>query len=448
MSAPGRGVPRPPPAGVRRPLGSGPARPAPIKVAVAVSGGRDSLALLHATVQAARPLGIEVLALHVHHGLQTDADTWAAQVDGICRRWRIACVIEHLKGQPRRGDSVEAWARRERYAALARMAQAADAKLVLLGHHRRDQAETFVLQALRGAGAAGLAGMPRLAQRGDLAWARPWLAQPREVIEAYARRHRLKAVDDASNRDPRFARSRLRSQVWPTLSAAFPDAEAAFADAAARAAEARQALEEITAHDLAQVADEQGLKLAAWQALPAGRRRVALQQWLRVQTGQGPPQTLVARLMAEAAAAPSTASWPGSGGLLRRYRGRLSFSADAPAPPQQVVPLSIRRAGRHAAPGGALVVQRVATGGVPLALLQDCELRPRPPGQRFQRAASTPARSLKKQFQAAGVPAWQRDAPLLYAAEQLVFVPGLGLDARAQALPGTPRVSIEWQRGR
>jgi tRNA(Ile)-lysidine synthase len=419
-----------------------------MRVAVAVSGGRDSLALLHATLQAARPVGIEVLALHVHHGLQADADMWARHVESVCRRWRVACVVERLKGAPRRGDSVEAWARRERYAALARMAKAAGATLVLLAHHRRDQAETFVLQALRGAGAAGLAAMPRLARRDDLSWARPWLAVPREAIEAYARRHRLKAVDDPSNHDPRFARSHLRSQVWPALVAAFPYAEAAFAETAARAAENREALGEIAAHDLAQVADERGLKLAAWQALPIGRRRVALQHWLQLQTGQGAPQALVARLLAEAAAASTTASWAAGGGSLRRYRGRLTFVCDAPLGLSSVVCMSIHRAGRYAAPGGTLVVRRVVTGGVPLALLHDCELRPRPAGARFQRAASTPARSLKKQFQAAGLPAWQRDAPLLYAGEQIVFVPGLGIDARAQALAGTPRVTIDWEPGR
>jgi tRNA(Ile)-lysidine synthase len=404
--------------------------------------------LLHATVQAARPLGIDVIVLHVHHGLMADADAWAQQVQTLCARWRIGCAVERLQGRPAPGESVEAWARRERYAALARMARTAGATLVLLAHHRRDQAETFVLQALRGAGAAGLAAMPVLAERDGLSWARPWLAQPREAIEAYARKHRLKAADDPSNRDPRFARSRLRGAVWPALVAAFPQAEAAFSDAAARAAEARQALDEIAAHDLLQVADERGLKLVAWQALPPGRRRVVLQHWLRVQTGQGPPQALLARLLAQAAAASTPASWPELGGVLRRYRGRLSFSADAPAVVRQDARVSLRRAGRHAVPGGTLVVRRVATGGVPLALLQDCELRARPAGQGFQRAADTPARSLKKQFQAAGVPAWQRDAPLLYAGEQLVFVPGLGIDARAQALPGTPRVSIEWQRGR
>jgi tRNA(Ile)-lysidine synthase len=399
-------------------------------------------------VKAARPLDIEVIALHVHHGLHPDADTWAAQVRRICRRWRVACAVERLTGQPQPGDSVEAWARRGRYAALARMAQAAGATLVLLAHHRRDQAETFVLQALRGAGPAGLAAMPSLALRDGLTWARPWLAQPRESIEAYARAHRLSAIDDPSNHDPRFARSRLRSQVWPALAAAFPQAEAAFADAAARVAEARQALDEMATHDLAETADERGLKLVAWQALPAGRRRVALQAWLRVQTGHGPPQTLVARLMAEAAAASTAASWPVEGGMLRRYRGRLSLSADAPADESQRSRLSIQGAGRHAVLGGTLIVRRLTSGGVPLALLQDCELRPRPAGQRFQRSADTPARSLKKQFQSAGVPAWQRDAPLLYAGAQLVFVPGLGIDARAQALSGTPRVSIEWEHGR
>ena len=156
----------------------------PPAVAVAASGGRDSTALLHATARAARDLGLEVHALHVHHGLVADADAWLERLEAQCRRWRAAGLPVHfhstrLDGRPARGESVEAWARRERYQALAAMARHAGCALVLLAHHRRDQAETFLLQALRGAGPAGLAAMPRRAERAGLTWARPWLAQPR-----------------------------------------------------------------------------------------------------------------------------------------------------------------------------------------------------------------------------------------------------------------------------
>ena len=124
-------------------------------VAVAVSGGRDSTALLHATARAAVGTGVEVLALHVHHGLQAEADDWLRHVRAQCRRWAGAGLPlrldwRRLAGQPAPGDSIEAWARRGRYAALAEMAQAGGAGLVLLAHHRRDQSETVLLQALRG----------------------------------------------------------------------------------------------------------------------------------------------------------------------------------------------------------------------------------------------------------------------------------------------------------
>src|SRR5690349_2292090 len=106
-------------------------------VAVATSGGLDSTALLHATVQAASALGLRVVALHVHHGLQADADVWLQGVRSSCEAWSregrpVSFAATRLDGRPAPGESVENWARRERYAALARMAREAGASLVLL----------------------------------------------------------------------------------------------------------------------------------------------------------------------------------------------------------------------------------------------------------------------------------------------------------------------------
>src|SRR3954468_17667909 len=146
-------------------------------VAVACSGGRDSVALLHAARRAAHSLAADVVALHVHHGLMADADRWASEVEALCEGWNIGFLCARLAGAPSAGESVEAWARRERYRALGRLAREAGAGIVLLGHHLHDQAETVLLQALRGAGPAGLAAMPRLVEREGLLWARPWLAR-------------------------------------------------------------------------------------------------------------------------------------------------------------------------------------------------------------------------------------------------------------------------------
>src|SRR3954468_10368457 len=159
-----------------------PSRP---RVAVAYSGGRDSTALLYATLQVARPLGVEVVALHVHHGLNIRAEAWLAHCKAQCEAWArdghsVVFSSRRIQEAPARGESVEAWARRQRYAALREMAIEHHASLVLLAHHRRDQAETFLLQALRGGGMAGLAGMPRQVEREGITWARPWLDQARE----------------------------------------------------------------------------------------------------------------------------------------------------------------------------------------------------------------------------------------------------------------------------
>ena len=202
------------------------------RIAVAYSGGRDSTALLHATLVAAAEQGIEVFALHVHHGLSPNADAWLAHCEQQCRRWAragkpIAFAADRLTTLSAHGESIEAWARQARYRALREMALAHSVTIVLLAHHRRDQAETLLLQALRGGGVAGLAGMPRSVLRDGITWQRPWLDKPRAEVDAYVRRHRLKFIEDDSNADPRFARNRLRSQVWPALAAAFEQAEAA-----------------------------------------------------------------------------------------------------------------------------------------------------------------------------------------------------------------------------
>ena len=429
-------------------------------IAVAYSGGRDSTALLHATLTEATPLGVDVLALHVHHGLSSNADAWLAHCEGQCSRWRrrhpgLRFVAQRLTTRPAKGESIEAWARQARYRALREMAQAHGASAVLLAHHRRDQAETLLLQALRGAGVAGLAGMPRSVVRDGITWQRPWLQQPREAIEAYARRHRLKHIEDESNADPRFARNRLRLAAWPALIAAFAQAEVALATAADWAQQAAAALHELAQLDLERIAEPEGLVVERWATLSEARRSNALRAWLKAQTGRAVSANLVLRLMDElpgATAGARTARWSLAGGELRLHRGLLRHMAILPQPtpctPRETT-LSVRRAGTYALPGwgGCLRVRRVACNGVPLALLAQLDLAARIGAEQFQAGPARPPRSLKKQYQSAGLAAWERSGPLLYRADQLVFVPGLGLDARVIGLPGPALVSMQWLAG-
>jgi tRNA(Ile)-lysidine synthase len=431
------------------------------RLAVAYSGGRDSTALLHATLRAARPLGLQVHALHVHHGLSRHADAWRDQCQERCRNWaRRGWPVQwhhmELGLVPGPGQSVEAAARTARYAALAQMAHAQDCHLVLLAHHREDQAETFLLQALRGAGVAGLSAMPAGVERAGITWCRPWLQQSRAAIDAYVRRYRLRFVEDDSNADPRFARNRLRTQVWPVLAAAFPDAAHALGDAARWAQEAACCLAELARMDIAAAqAGANTLRIDALFSLGPARGRNALRAWLQVRLGYAAPAALLERLWVELPHA-GPARWSaggaqGTAGELRRYRGELRWIAEVGDPPAAQAPaveLAVLQPGPVEVPpwGGTLHVSPVQQGGVPLAALRHLRLEPRHGGEQFQGAPASSPRSLKKHYQALGIPAWERSGPLVYSQGRLLFVPGLGLDARALARPGEPQVTLQWLR--
>jgi tRNA(Ile)-lysidine synthase len=436
----------------------------PACVAVAFSGGRDSTALLHATACAAREWGgVAVVALHVHHGLSRHADAWLAHAQRTCDDWAsqgmpVRLLHRHVALSLDAGESVEAAARRARYVALAEMAREAQADLILLAHHRRDQAETFLLQALRGAGVSGLASMPADIERDGLRWVRPWLAHPREAIEAYVAQHGLHHIEDDSNADTRFARNRLRLDVWPVLTHAFAQAESALASSARRVADALPGLDAWRAQLLArlQVAREpQALDAVAWAELSGGDRRESLAAWYRLRRGRALPAAWVERLAHEVPGLVfrrQAARWAPIGVSL--YRGVLSCDEcetvaqckqeGEASPPERT--LHVREPGDIALPewGGTLVIAPALQCGVAPSALSQVILRSRHGGERFQAGPSRPARSLKKQFQAADVPAWCRQGPLVFAGEKLVFVPGLGMDARCWAPPGEPQWALDW----
>jgi tRNA(Ile)-lysidine synthase len=420
------------------------------RVAVATSGGRDSSALLHCTLRQAREVGVQVWALHVHHGLMADADAWARQVRGQASRWGAEFASTQLSESPAAGDSIEAWAREQRYAALAQMAHHLGITLVLLAHHRQDQAETWLLQALRGAGVAGLSAMPRSAEQQGITWARPWLDLPRASVEAYVRRHRLAHAQDSSNSDSRFARSRLRQRVWPTLLRAFPDAELALNHAAQQAQEAAALAAEVAAADLDLCSDGGNLLIKPWLLLSPARRSNALRAWLRAALGASAPRSLVQRLLNELPGV-DQGRWPAPDATLALHRGRLCMvppqQADPPGETQELT-LDLSNPGRvDLAPwGGHWCIERCRSGGVATDQLRQVRAHGRRGGERFRVAPTAAARSLKKQFQAGGVPAWARGGPLLFSVDgRLIYVPGLGVDAAFHAAPGVDQRSLRWQ---
>ena len=245
------------------------------RLGVGLSGGCDSVVLLH--VLAGLGLGDRLQAVHVHHGLSANADHWAGFCADYCRRLGVGILTEHVAVDRHSPLGPEAAARAARYEAFARCA----GDVLLLGHHRGDQAETLLFNLLRGAGVAGAAAMPAERRQQGLRILRPLLDVSREEIEAYARDHRLAWVDDESNCDTGLTRNFLRHEVLTVLAGRFPAAERNLAQAAGRFAEADALLGELAALDWRAAADGDALELAALRELSLPRLKNLLRYRLR-----------------------------------------------------------------------------------------------------------------------------------------------------------------------
>lgn len=396
----------------------------------------DSTALLHAVAHAVT--GQRVVALHVHHGLLPQADDWVRHCERVAHELGAAFMFTQLSGSPGPAESVEAWARQGRHRALHDMAVASGADLLLLAHHRRDQAETFLLQALRGAGVAGLAGMPKAQWRAGVCWARPWLDRPRELILAYAEQHDLHWIEDPSNGETRFARNRLRQSLWP----AFSSAEAGLVQSARWAQQADALAKEVAAEDLARLSTAECLDLAALLRLSPARASNALRAWLAVRSAA--PASLIERLLAEWRPG-AMLSWPVPGGELHAWRDGLYWVAQS-GPVGEAVPIDLSRPGCHPQPAwrGAWLVEPAAQG-IAKSRLAHLTQQGRVGAEQFQRAPRSALRSLKKASQEAGLPPWRRGGPVLWDAQQrLIAIGGLGMDARAFANQDEPTLALRW----
>lgn len=246
------------------------------RLCVGLSGGRDSVVLLHLLARL-EPC-FRLSALHVHHGLSPYADAWAGFCRQFCAGLAIPLAVEVVAVDPLSGLGLEAAAREARYEAFRRCG----ADCLLLAHHRDDQAETVLFNLLRGSGVAGAAGMPGERRLGSLRLLRPLLAVGREEIEAYAKENRLSWVDDQSNADTGFSRNFLRHAVMPRLTERFPSAATNLAAAAERFAEADELLAELAAADWQRAAAGEALPMRALRALSAARLRNLLRHRLRV----------------------------------------------------------------------------------------------------------------------------------------------------------------------
>lgn len=291
---------------------------------VALSGGLDSMALLHALATGPAHAG-GVRALHVHHGLHAAADDWAAACTHACAQLGVALTIVRVDVERHGGEGIEAAARAARLDVFARTL--ADGGVIALGHHLRDQAETFLLRALRASGVDGLAAMsPLRSHAGGWLW-RPLLAVPRDTLHAYALAHRLHWVDDPSNQDDALARNFLRLRVLPLLRTRWPGVDAALARSATLAREATALLDAGDDDLLATGVRSDGtLEIAPLRAVPPARAARVLRRWVATRGLPPLPANGVRRIMSDllgADASPAIATFGWSGAAVSRWRGVL-----------------------------------------------------------------------------------------------------------------------------
>ncbi len=413
--------------------------PAGGRLVVGYSGGLDSTVLLHVLAALRGPLGFTLSALHVHHGLSANADAWAAHCRRTCAGLEVPLRVERV-AVTRAGAGPEAAARAARYAAFA----ALDADGLALAHQRDDQAETVLLQLLRGGGPRGLAAMPeaRALGSGGPRLIRPLLDMSRAELEAWGREHGLAWIEDESNRHTHLARNALRQEILPRLGQHFPDAVPALARAAAQFAEAAALLDALADLDAGAPGELEVRHLAA---LPEARARNLLRRRLEA-AGASLSQDGLREALRQILTARADARLQALFGevALYRYQGRVYFVR----PPRAAGAVTGKRWRGEAAldlgAAGTVRFEPAAGGGLRLGA-RPVSVRFRAGGERFRPAAGRPRRALKDLLRESGVPPWQRDRiPLLYVGDRLAWVAAIGADVECLAGPGEDGWRVTW----
>ncbi len=415
------------------------------KYVVGLSGGVDSVVLLHALMRLreSRHIDQDIAAIHINHGMQDVAGDWQSFCESLCADWQVAlrsCAVQ-VPGN----TSLENAARESRYQAFAELLDSQS--LLLLAHHQDDQLETLLLRLLRGAGPAGLQGMPRQRRVGESTLYRPLLRFSRSQLIDYAQQQKLNWVEDDSNKDIRHDRNYLRQQVLPLIEQRWPAYRESWSKSLDLLGEAAQMLRELAEHDLRIVGNNQGrLRVAELLGLSAARQRQLLRYWLQ-QLGLAEPgwnllQQLVEQVLTQE---------EGSGVLqlegccLQVYNGELyALRQLPPIDADSLENIEIQLQARLLPGNGYLNFQQQRGQGLS-PNCEQLELRYRRGGESIS-LPGRPNKSLKKLFQEFSIPPWLRDRiPLLYHRGELVCVPGLGVAEIALSKATEQGYQVCWQ---
>ncbi len=397
------------------------------KMYIAYSGGVDSHVLLH--LCAVHPeCKDKITAVYIHHGLLEEADYWEEHCQKTACELAVDFCSLRVVASPQKGQSPEEAARDARYEVLKNLL--AENDVLLLAQHREDQLETLLLQLFRGAGVKGLAAMPVKAAFGRGLMLRPLLHCAKKNIVQYAQQNALQWVEDPSNQAIDYDRNYLRNNVIPLLKERWPAIDKTVSRTAKHCAGADELLQNMADELLSKVADNSDctLNLEQLMALTENKRNLLLRRWFEL-NGLKPPsesclQTIVKEVIgARVGADPQVLV---QGCLIKRYRDKLYcvdtntlIKEDVQEWPESVA--SIQRAN-----GYRLDIEE-SVSGIPVRLWNKSKVtvRLRSGGEFIKRPGRAGRHSLKKLYQEAGIPPWQREVmPLIYLDDRLAAVAG------------------------
>lgn len=382
------------------------------------SGGRDSHVLLNLLVmlRESGELSTEIRAIHVNHCLQADADHWVRHCQNVCQDYQIPLIIETVATAPSAGESIEAFARKQRYALIEKHLASGD--IFLSAHHQRDQAETFLLQLMRGAGLDGLCAMPLIKPFGAGQYLRPLLSVPYAEIVAYAEVNRLDFIDDDSNQNTRFDRNFIRHEVLPIL-------ESRFSAAQANIAQSAKWLQEVP-----DLFVPHCLRVADLQLLPDVEKKQQIRAFIKSKTGMALSQSqtnyiVTHHLHAAADRQPMLAL---ENYVIRRFENELIVTNRLPStvPAKMFVGSVAINQARSFVEIGELTWE--SGHGVRFPPIASLQLRALTGGLRFHPHTRSHSTTVKKLLHECGIAPWLRPWYFgLFDSEELVAIPGLGV---------------------
>jgi len=406
---------------------------------VALSGGIDSVVLLNLLHQLQKKHRFILNAMHVHHGLSQNADKWVKFCEKLCMKLSVPLDVQYIQLPQKKSLGIEGEARRLRYEKLLKT----KTDLIVLAHHEDDQAETFLLQLIRGAGVKGLSSMAHFDVTKKL-W-RPLLNQSKYDIESYAKQHKLKWIEDESNQNIDFDRNFIRSKVLPILKNRFNHIIKVISRSSSHLSEAQNLLDDLAKLDLKKrlksVNYKHKLQVKPLNKLSHSRAKNVLRYWLEINDQLMPSKDLLDELLRQVLTAKKDAELKielSKTFEIRRYKDEI-YLVQKNQKTHKNYEIVWQGESEILLPNGTkLKFKKVKGKGISLEKIKDKNLiiSNRKGGESFKPDLKRPTKKIKQMLQESDLPPWEREnLPLIFVDDELASVPNFGIDIKFQTKP-------------